>query len=80
MNPSNRPARIEPFRRFACIGATVAALLLITTGNALAQAREQTHAELVYLSVDDRELALDLYLPENIENPPLVVWVHGGAW
>ncbi|MBX7103496.1 MAG: alpha/beta hydrolase [Gemmataceae bacterium] len=23
---------------------------------------------------------LDLYLPENAKDPPLVVWIHGGGW
>jgi acetyl esterase/lipase len=36
--------------------------------------------DLVFATVDDRELKLDLYLPESAENPPLVVWIHGGGW
>lgn len=36
---------------------------------------------LVYETVGDRELPLDLYLPTNAEGPlPLVIWVHGGGW
>jgi len=27
-----------------------------------------------------RELALDLYVPTNVEKPPLVLWIHGGGW
>ncbi|GAB5526593.1 MAG: hypothetical protein Roseis2KO_44650 [Roseivirga sp.] len=23
---------------------------------------------------------LDLYLPEGIEEPPMLIWIHGGAW
>lgn len=30
--------------------------------------------------VDSHELKLDLYLPKKVEKPPLIVWVHGGAW
>ena len=33
-----------------------------------------------YAEVDGHELLLDLYLPEEVKLPPLVVWVHGGAW
>jgi len=25
-------------------------------------------------------LLLDLYLPKGVENPALVVWIHGGGW
>lgn len=35
---------------------------------------------ITYANVDDIELKLDLYLPEGAVQPPLVVWVHGGAW
>lgn len=38
------------------------------------------YADVVYAVVDSRSLLLDLYLPEGLESPPLVVWVHGGAW
>lgn len=33
-----------------------------------------------YAMVDGRALALDLHLPANTANPPLVVYLHGGAW
>jgi acetyl esterase/lipase len=37
--------------------------------------------DLVYARIGDRELALDLYLPDHAPSSvPLVVWVHGGAW
>lgn len=37
---------------------------------------------IVYATVGDRELRLDLYLPEKSPKKPLplVVWIHGGAW
>jgi acetyl esterase/lipase len=38
------------------------------------------HKDLVYAHVDGKRLALDLYLPEGVKSPPLLVWVHGGAW
>jgi acetyl esterase/lipase len=37
-------------------------------------------AEIPYGSVDGNELALDLYMPANAANPPLIVYIHGGAW
>lgn len=36
--------------------------------------------DLKYAQVGEHELLLDLYLPPQAKNPPLVVWVHGGAW
>ena len=36
--------------------------------------------DIKFAEVDGHELFLDLYLPEEAENPPLIVWVHGGAW
>ncbi len=35
--------------------------------------------DIVYARVDGQELLLDLHLPHS-DDPPLVVWVHGGAW
>jgi len=36
--------------------------------------------DLVYANVDGRSLRLDLRIPEGVQNPPLVVWIHGGGW
>ena len=38
------------------------------------------HKDIAYATVDGKALALDLYLPAGVRTPPLVVWVHGGAW
>lgn len=35
---------------------------------------------ITYAEVNQHRLLLDLYLPTEVKNPPLVVWVHGGAW
>lgn len=32
-----------------------------------------------YADRSDRNV-LDLYLPEGVQDPPLVVWIHGGGW
>lgn len=37
-------------------------------------------AGITYATVDGNALALDLYMPANAENPPLMVYIHGGAW
>jgi acetyl esterase/lipase len=36
--------------------------------------------DIEFAKVDDVSLKLDLYQPVGAEAPPLVVWVHGGAW
>ena len=37
--------------------------------------------DVVYATVGQRKLVLDLYLPEKVGKPlPIVVWVHGGGW
>ena len=36
--------------------------------------------DIPYAEVDGHRLPLDLYLPADVNNAPLVVWVHGGAW
>jgi acetyl esterase/lipase len=38
------------------------------------------HSDLVFARTDSRDLLLDLYLPEGVEQPPLIVWLHGGVW
>ena len=53
-------------------------------GWGLAAAAEQATyrkvGDLVFAEVDGRELLLDLYLPQASKPPPLIVYVHGGAW
>lgn len=36
--------------------------------------------DITYALTPEKELKLDLYLPDGSSNPYLVVWVHGGAW
>ncbi|MBM3824221.1 MAG: hypothetical protein FJ404_15260 [Verrucomicrobia bacterium] len=39
------------------------------------------HADLEYARVENTSLKLDLYCPpRGKERPPLLVWIHGGAW
>lgn len=37
-------------------------------------------SDISYAMAADRDLHLDLYMPDGIANPPLIVYVHGGAW
>lgn len=80
------------FKRFARprvkqVAIGMAASLLLSALPALAQDRASSesprvtlHADLQYARVDGQPLLLDLYIPDNVENPPLVVYIHGGSW
>jgi len=56
-------------------------LCLVFALPAIAQDRPRTQRRITYAELDrGRELQLDLYLPRDVEDAPLVVWVHGGGW
>ena len=41
----------------------------------------KSHVDLVYAKHGDREMKLDLYIPEKGDGPfPMIVWIHGGGW
>lgn len=48
-------------------------LLLVTPA-----AAQQSHTNLVYGPAERN--VMDIYLPDGVENPPLVMYIHGGAW
>lgn len=52
-------------------------LLLFVSSPCLAE--QAKLKDLEFANVDGHSLKLDLYLPAE-ENPPLVVWIHGGGW
>ena len=37
-------------------------------------------SDLVFATVNGQQLKLDLYVPTDVRQPPLVVWIHGGGW
>jgi len=40
----------------------------------------KSHVDLVYARHGDREMKLDLYVPDQGEGPfPIIVWIHGGG-
>lgn len=43
-------------------------------------ARADTQTDIEYARVDDTALLLDLHTPSGVKQPPLIVYVHGGAW
>ena len=45
-----------------------------------AVAVEPTHRNVAYAETDGHRLLLDIYRPQNGQQTPVIVWVHGGAW
>src|SRR4051812_14223523 len=60
------------------MAASSLSVLLISTSPAADELR--TSRDLEYARVGDTSLKLDLYVPAAAKSPPVVVWVHGGAW
>ncbi len=62
----------------------LAALAFVIPGEAkaqLVQLQGRVAKDLVYRSVGDKKLKLDVYMPQQTSSPvPVVVWIHGGAW
>ena len=44
------------------------------------EAKFEKIPDIEFAAVDGERLLLDLYLPKDVEIPPLVVWIHGGGW
>ncbi|MCL1821062.1 MAG: alpha/beta hydrolase [Oscillospiraceae bacterium] len=36
--------------------------------------------DIAYRTVGETTLYLDLFLPDEAKSPPLIFWIHGGAW
>jgi acetyl esterase/lipase len=61
---------------------TFLVLIVLSVFNAALHAADEvkTLRDIEYARVGDTSLKLDLYVPASTKSPPLVVWVHGGAW
>ena len=59
---------------------SIAACIAILAPGVLASQTVREYKDVVYASVGARDLSLDLYMPSGPTSPPLLVWVHGGAW
>lgn len=60
---------MKAFLRYLCL-----ALMSVTLS-----ATEPMHADIEYARIGDLALKLDLHIP-TAPNPPIIVYVHGGAW
>ena len=61
------------------LSACLLILLCCMSGNAAAQ-QARSFKDVVYATVNGKPIAVDLYLPANVQRPPLVVYLHGGQW
>lgn len=46
--------------------------------NAVAEVKQ--YQDIEYANVNGQSLKLDLYIPTEVKQPKLVVWIHGGGW
>ncbi len=47
----------------------------------LTQVQGRVAKDLIYRSVGDTKLKMDIFMPQQTAGPvPVVVWIHGGAW
>jgi acetyl esterase/lipase len=56
----------------------LASMLLLLPASGWSQMT--THTDLAFANTGERDLLLDLYLPDGVAQAPLIVWLHGGAW
>jgi acetyl esterase/lipase len=61
------------------VGRWLMVVGVLTPCALLAQPKRE-YKDVAYATVGGKTLALDLYMPSGVESPPLLVWVHGGAW
>ena len=40
----------------------------------------KSYKDIPFKTVERHDLYLDIYLPDDVQNPPLVMWIHGGGW
>lgn len=52
-------------------------LALIICSNVFGQ---KITKDVLFAKTEEKELLLDLYIPDNSDTKPLIIWVHGGAW
>lgn len=66
------PYRAPLLTAFAC--------LALTSVGAHAADGARDLKDITYATVDGKALGVDLHLPAGAKSPPLVVYLHGGAW
>lgn len=59
---------------------SVLVVVLVVASSSVKAESPPVRKDIEFANVDGHSLKLDLYLPENSKNAPLVVWIHGGGW
>lgn len=67
-------------RRPRFLIGTCCVLVAGVLGGVLGAQAPREFKDVVYATVDGKDLRLDVYVPSTEDAPPLLVWVHGGAW
>ena len=71
---------MSAFHSSGCrIGALLAAAMVAAAASAGAH-EPRAKYDVEYARIGEMPLLLDLYVPAHTPSPPVVVWVHGGAW
>jgi acetyl esterase/lipase len=61
--------------------SSIVALLLFSISSKASESNRWTVIrDIEYARVGAQELKLDLHIPRGKPRPPLILWVHGGAW
>ncbi len=75
---------MRPIRNGVRLSTTwllAAVLVLGPAGDSPLDAQSpRVHRDIVYATVDGKDLGLDVHMPAGVREPPLLVWVHGGMW
>ena len=58
----------------------IASLQSATTSARRVPEKVTKYSDIVYAKVDGKDLKLDIYVPKTDSPPPLLIWIHGGAW
>jgi acetyl esterase/lipase len=71
----------SPVARFSIVSALAAAAACGVLSPVFLTAQSaREYRDVVYANVDGKDRGLDIYMPAGVRTPPLLVWVHGGAW
>lgn len=73
-----------PMKRFICFSISILFVASLSAqrnrGPRIPEGTQVTK-DIIYETVDGRDLPLDLYIPAGASEPlPLIIWIHGGGW
>jgi acetyl esterase/lipase len=62
------------------IPAILGAFLIGSGVPVVAEEKVRAYPDLVFTEVGGQKLLLDLFVPTGVQQPPLVIYIHGGSW